>query len=192
MTEETSRNERRSTRKHRDILEAAARLADRKGYAAVSIEGIASEAGVGKQTIYRWWPSKAALYVEVYSELVPRSGLATGSARGVAGLAVLLTQLFRLYRETPAGRILCGLLGAANVDESARLAIQQGLVLSRADIIERTVRDQLAEPAERAVVNEIVVAVVWKRLISDPESLDSRFAEKLAQIAMRAAKGGAT
>jgi len=192
MMETAARNERRSTRKHRDILAAAARLVDRNGYAAASIEGIASEAEVGKQTIYRWWPSKAALYVEVYSELVPRSALATGGARGEAGLALLLSRLFRLYRETPAGRILCGLLGAASSDESARRAIQQGLVLSRADIVERTVRDQLADPAESAAVNEIIVAVVWKRLISDPESLDGEFAERLAHIAVRAAKGGAT
>lgn len=34
------------------------------GYSAVSIEGLAAEAGVAKQTIYRWWPSKAAILGE--------------------------------------------------------------------------------------------------------------------------------
>lgn len=34
------------------------------GYAAVTIEGLALEAGVAKQTIYRWWPSKAAILGE--------------------------------------------------------------------------------------------------------------------------------
>lgn len=35
------------------------------GYASVTIEGLASEAQVAKQTIYRWWPSKAAILAEV-------------------------------------------------------------------------------------------------------------------------------
>ncbi len=38
------------------------------GYATLSIEGVARRAGVGKQTIYRWWPSKAHLVVEALEE----------------------------------------------------------------------------------------------------------------------------
>lgn len=38
------------------------------GYAGVTIEGLAAEAGVSKQTIYRWWPSKAAILGEALLE----------------------------------------------------------------------------------------------------------------------------
>ena len=38
------------------------------GYDAVTIEGLAVEAGVSKQTIYRWWPSKAAILGEALLE----------------------------------------------------------------------------------------------------------------------------
>lgn len=37
-------------------------------YAAVTIEGLAAEAEVSKQTIYRWWPSKAAILGEALLE----------------------------------------------------------------------------------------------------------------------------
>ncbi len=40
-----------------------AALAD-GGYEAVTIEGLAAVAEVSKQTIYRWWPSKAAILGE--------------------------------------------------------------------------------------------------------------------------------
>ncbi|WDG18829.1 TetR/AcrR family transcriptional regulator [Microbacterium sp. Clip185] len=51
----------RSEKAHRAILEAAAALVAEVGYDRLSIEGVAQRAGVGKQTIYRRWPSKGAL-----------------------------------------------------------------------------------------------------------------------------------
>ena len=39
-----------------------------EGYEAATIEGLALEAGVSKQTIYRWWPSKAAILGEALLE----------------------------------------------------------------------------------------------------------------------------
>jgi len=52
---------RRSEASRRAIVDAALDLVGESGYAKLSIEGIAARAGVGKQTIYRWWPSKAAV-----------------------------------------------------------------------------------------------------------------------------------
>jgi len=75
MAQATPTPVRRSRSKHRAILDAAARLVERDGYGATSIEAVAREAGSGKQTIYRWWPSKAALFVEVYGDLVSREAL---------------------------------------------------------------------------------------------------------------------
>ncbi|MFC5724023.1 TetR/AcrR family transcriptional regulator [Streptomyces gamaensis] len=55
---------RRSERSRRAILDAALELVAETGYAKLTIEAIAARAGVGKQTIYRWWPSKAAVLFE--------------------------------------------------------------------------------------------------------------------------------
>lgn len=52
---------RRSESSRRAILAAAFDLVGEVGYTKLSIEGIAARAGVGKQTIYRWWPSKGAV-----------------------------------------------------------------------------------------------------------------------------------
>ncbi|GAA0363069.1 TetR/AcrR family transcriptional regulator [Streptomyces olivoreticuli] len=55
---------RRSERSRRAILDAALELVGEVGFAKLTIEAIAARAGVGKQTIYRWWPSKAAVLFE--------------------------------------------------------------------------------------------------------------------------------
>src|SRR5687768_4995339 len=55
---------RRSEPARRAILAAALDQVAEVGYAKLSIEGIAGAAGVGKQTIYRWWPSKGAVLLD--------------------------------------------------------------------------------------------------------------------------------
>ncbi|MGW0807808.1 TetR/AcrR family transcriptional regulator [Nonomuraea sp. NPDC002799] len=60
---------RRSERSRQAILEAARALVSEMGYAKLSIEAIAARAGVGKQTIYRWWRSKGAVVFDAFLAL---------------------------------------------------------------------------------------------------------------------------
>ncbi|MFJ5101907.1 TetR/AcrR family transcriptional regulator [Streptomyces sp. NPDC088554] len=74
---------RRSERSRRAIYDAALALVGEVGYARTTIEGIAARAGVGKQTIYRWWPSRAAVLLEAFLD---RAEQAAGEADGGAGI----------------------------------------------------------------------------------------------------------
>ncbi|MFC9894419.1 TetR/AcrR family transcriptional regulator [Nocardia sp. NPDC127579] len=66
---ETPSAARRSERARAAILNAATELIRELPYGKLSIEAIASRAGVGKQTIYRWWPSKGAVVFDAMLEL---------------------------------------------------------------------------------------------------------------------------
>jgi AcrR family transcriptional regulator len=65
----------RNPRTHLAILRATSDLILDVGYDKLTMEGVAARAGVGKQTIYRWWPSKGALV----SEAVLTGALPTSS-----------------------------------------------------------------------------------------------------------------
>lgn len=64
MTEQRRGGRTRSEESRIAILDATARLFAERGYDHLTIEGIAAEAGVGKQTIYRWWRSRSELVSE--------------------------------------------------------------------------------------------------------------------------------
>ncbi|MFD4029008.1 TetR/AcrR family transcriptional regulator [Streptomyces sp. NPDC058637] len=82
----TPDSSRRSDRSRRAIYDAALALVGETGYARTTIEGIAARAGVGKQTIYRWWPSKAAVLMEAFLDLAARQAEeAAGAGEGDAG-----------------------------------------------------------------------------------------------------------
>jgi AcrR family transcriptional regulator len=94
----------RSERAHRAILDAALDLFVEQGYEAMSIEGVAARAGVGKTTIYRRWPSKEELVIDAIEELIMDvEPVDTGSLR--EDLVDLLTQLQVILTTSRAGEV---------------------------------------------------------------------------------------
>lgn len=63
---------RRNERSRRAILAAALDLLAETGYSDLTVEAIAARAGVGKQTIYRWWRGKGAVILDALVETAAR------------------------------------------------------------------------------------------------------------------------
>ena len=75
----------RSEASRQAILDATKRLLDTETVRDLSIERIAKEAGVGKTTIYRWWPSKAAVVIDAFFEaVVPKTPFPEGTSAAEA------------------------------------------------------------------------------------------------------------
>jgi AcrR family transcriptional regulator len=103
------------------VLHAADDLLVERGFGGVTIEGIAARAGVAKQTIYRWWPSKVDVLLDTLIDdashqlAVPATGSTIESTRRY------LQSLARFLTKEPAGRVLLALIGEAQHDpEMAR------------------------------------------------------------------------
>jgi AcrR family transcriptional regulator len=75
---------RRSERSRRAIYDAAIALVVEVGYPRTTIEGIAARAGVGKQTIYRWWSSKADVLLEAFLDLSEQASREAAPQEGYA------------------------------------------------------------------------------------------------------------
>ncbi|MFI5606275.1 TetR/AcrR family transcriptional regulator [Amycolatopsis sp. NPDC051903] len=106
----------RSEDARRAVLEAADDLLVEHGFAGLTVERIAATAGVSKQTIYRWWPSKVdilldALGDDLAEELVPpdHGDLRRDLRQHLAAVATFLTT-------ADAGAVFRALLGQAQHD----------------------------------------------------------------------------
>ena len=129
-TEETRAPKRRAARRRSEsariaVVHAADDLLAERGFAAVTVEAIAARAGVAKQTIYRWWPSKVEILLDsllddASSELtVPDTGPAVEAVRRyLHGLARFLTA-------EPAGKVLLALMGEAQHDPATALRFHE-------------------------------------------------------------------
>ncbi|GLW50664.1 TetR family transcriptional regulator [Streptomyces sp. NBRC 14336] len=88
---------RRSAKSRRAIYDAALALVAEVGYPKTTIEGIAARAGVGKQTIYRWWSSKAEVLMEAFLDLGEQAG---GESSGIPDTGDLAADLKAVLRAT--------------------------------------------------------------------------------------------
>src|SRR6476469_1608721 len=101
----------RSDAAHDAILTAAIALVREVGYDAVTMDGIAARAGVGKATVYRRWASKEALVVEALGGILRAIPVPdTGTTRG--DLLALLRVALAMYGDPATGMLLSGLVAA--------------------------------------------------------------------------------
>ncbi|MFJ9621796.1 TetR/AcrR family transcriptional regulator [Streptomyces sp. NPDC101181] len=136
---------RRSDRSRRAIHDAALALVGEVGYPRTTVEGIAARAGVGKQTIYRWWPSKAAVLMEAFLDLAARTAERDTGHSGEAGSVIPDTgdpvaDLKRVLRATVDE------LNDPALEATTRALTAEGIVDARlgAEFVEKLLAPQLA------------------------------------------------
>lgn len=179
---------RRSAAKHDSILQSAAHIASDVGYAASTIELIAARAGVGKQTIYRWWPSKAALYLETYKFLVSSVTMPSYDKGCRKQLHRFLVSLFRQYAQTSAGDILRGLIGEMASNPVVQHAVESGLLLERSSILLEPIQNGIASGELNSIKRaedaaDVIIALIWKQLLINPKALNASFAKRVVNAA---------
>ena len=92
----------RSEEAHQAILDATLELLAETGYSALTVEGVAQRAGVGKATIYRRWASKLPLVVEAFRQLPGLEEVDTGNL--VDDLQQMLRSYLQLFGTPPSSR----------------------------------------------------------------------------------------
>lgn len=160
---------RRSPESADAILEAAEAVLIENGYSGFSIEAVARRARAGKPTIYRWWPSKTALLLEVYQRQ-KRDITYSDTGNIEEDLFIFARSLFAQWRETPAGNIFRSLIAEAQQDPAAAEALATYSAGRRAHtgkLIERAkARGEVAADVDPSQVADMVSSYAWVHLLT--------------------------
>ncbi|MCK0176018.1 MULTISPECIES: TetR/AcrR family transcriptional regulator [Mycobacteriaceae] len=156
---------RRSEKSRVAIVTATRELLLERGFDGLSIEAVAARAGVGKQTIYRWWPSRPALVADVLLEDAPRILAPVPHSDDVVADVVAWTDRLAATLTTDRGHAMLRILTVASLeheDTAERLRAGFGLPLHRS-VHERLLADGVdaatAESAADAIVGGVVYAI---------------------------------
>lgn len=165
------------------ILDAALSLAQEQGYAPVTLFDIATRAGASRQTIYRWWPTKPHLFVELITQQVHL--LAHTLPPSQTDLELYLRQTFQFMREL--GTITVGVLSEIQYNPEL-LTSYHVLVTQRRALLSQVLEHfALAKDATFSVpiedVAEIIAGALWYRTLHRHAPLDDSFAQELTGIA---------
>jgi AcrR family transcriptional regulator len=176
----------------RAVLDAA--LALLEAGSPVTVEGVARRAGVGKQTIYRWWPSAGAVVFEAAMEIartqVPDPD--TGTLRG--DLEAFLDATFAGARVPRIRAVLRTLMAESLRDAElaasfhAFLEARRGRLLA---LLGRAVeRGELAPERDLAMLVDLVYGFLWYRVLVGHRPTTSADARMLTAL-IAGSPGGA-
>lgn len=156
----------RSAEAHQAILDAAIAILAESGIEALTVEGIAARAGVGKTTIYRRWPNKDLLLVDAISGLVTTNESLPDHGTIRDDLLAIARAVRSRYADGPLGAILPALLSAqlqrpdlADVVREHVITPRRALVL---EVVRRGIdRGELRADADPELVFDLVVGPLF-------------------------------
>jgi AcrR family transcriptional regulator len=166
------------------ILNAAYRLLSDPATEVLTIDSIAAEAGVGRQTIYRWWPSKGAVLADALARharvVVPERD--TGSFTG--DLAAFLIDSFAGLADEGLASRLRQIVATSQQDEHVAHVLAEFTAARRAALralLERgRASGELAPDADLDMLVDMAYGVLYYRLLVGHAPLDEKAARSLA------------
>jgi AcrR family transcriptional regulator len=172
------------------ILDAALAELEASGFANATIEAIADRAGAGKATVYRWWPNKAAVFIEAFrDDVAPELPFPdTGSFH-----KDIRTQLENFTRMLSGrrGRLLTAFITAAQSDPEVSSALWSLWFEPRRELAKKALernqaRGELRADVDLDLVLDVLYGPLYYRLFLGRGDLtfSQSYAERLADVAL--------
>ena len=190
MTDQSRPGRKRSEQSRQAILAATLELAAEAGYGALTIEGIAARSGVGKQTIYRWWPSKADVLLDALATKADLQVPIPDEGTFAADLALFLERTYALGSKAQVADTLRALMAQAQIDAEFGRRFREGFLFRRRDalveIVERArERGELPAGVLPGTVIDVVFGTLWYRLLATREPIELGLADELVALLAR-------
>jgi AcrR family transcriptional regulator len=179
----------RETGTRRRALATATGILCRDGYSRLTMERVAAESGVAKTTIYRRWPTKAALCRELYLEVAGRELRDPDSGNIASDLRHICNTVVRLQTRTVAGPAFIGLIAEALSNPGSSASFLAEFAERRRELTRRVLkraihRGEIRADADVDLVIDALGGATTFRLLQRHAPLSRKFADALVTLVL--------
>ena len=171
------------------IIAAANELLRTVGLHRMSIEAVAEASGVGKTTIYRWWPSKGTLALDAYLEDMRAKVVAPDTGDGAEDLRRHARAVIGFYAGEE-GRIFAQFMAEAQSDPRLAEAFRERFLSQRRATVKTiwqrgVARGEFRDDVDAEVAMDMIFAPIVYRLLAGHAPLVKSLADGLVDAALR-------
>ena len=181
---------------HKVIMNAVYSLLQKKSVRDLTMEEIAKRAKVGKPTLYKWWPTKAALVLAMICErMAPNLDKPSGLS-AEESLRFRVRSLIDAFKG-PFGQIVAGLIAEGQNEPAVLQEFFDRWVRPRrnatiADLQHGKNTGELRSETEPELLNDAIFGAIYYRLLLRSGPLTRRFGEELVEQAVLGHRSGNT
>lgn len=169
-------------------MRAALEICREQGYARLTMEGVAAKAGVGKQTIYRWWPSKGTVVLDAFLEELGPAIEVPPTTDELADLRLSLRRAAELLSHPRYGSMLADLVGALQHDEALAAEFHKRVYQPvRQQTVERIERARLSGAignVDTGLAADLLFGPLWFRTLLTRQPPTPDYADQIVDIAL--------
>src|ERR1700746_938647 len=170
------------------ILRSALTLLGENGFSDLTIEDVAEHASVGKATVYRWWPNKAALIADAFATSTTRRlhFPDTGSLR--TDMSQQMRQLIKVFRSR-RGRIVSAILAGGQSDRDLIEAFRERFLWPRrreayATLRRGIQRGELRKDLDPDLLLDSLYGPIYMRFLIQHDRLTPEFVDHLCALVL--------
>jgi AcrR family transcriptional regulator len=178
---------------HDHILDTVHALLLEKSVRDLTMEAVAKRAGVGKPTLYKWWPSKAALVFAMFHERLARLPEATPAATVEEAIRFRARRLIAEFHGL-FGKVITELIGEGQSDPKILEELyEQHIAIRRtnlkADIERGKASGEFSADTDAELLIDQIFGPIYYRMLLGIKPLDQSYGDKLLDQALRGVRG---
>jgi AcrR family transcriptional regulator len=177
------------------ILRSALVLLGKNGFTHLTIEDVAADANVGKATVYRWWPNKAALIADAFASSATRKLHFPDTGSLYTDMSRQMRQLIKIFRSR-RGRIVSAILAGGQSDKELISAFRERFLWPRRQEAYATLqrgmrRGELRKDIDKDLLLDSLYGPIYMRFLIRHDSLTPKFVDSLCELVLGGARPGA-
>ncbi len=179
----------RSEQAQEAILRSVLNLLEEVGFGEFSIEAVAERAKVSKATVYRWWPSKAALIADAFHSSAVEELYFPDTGSVLKDMSEQMVRLVKVFRSS-RGKLVSALIAAGQSDMELLEAFRQRFLFPRRreayQTLQRAVdRGELSKDVDFDLLLDALYGPIYMRFLIRHDSLTREFALDLCDLVLK-------